>query len=56
MTYLDKYIEAKAVDAVNVAQAKQTGEEAAHQHAKRQVQTDGQALTDDATAGRTMTF
>lgn len=54
LTHLDKYIEAEVVDVVDAAQTKQTGEEATHQHAERQVQTDRQALADDATAGRTM--
>lgn len=49
-SHLDKYIEAQAVDVVEITQSKQAGEQAAGQHAHRQVQSNGQALPDDAAA------
>lgn len=49
-SHLDKYVEAQAVDVVDVAQSKQAGEQAAGQHAHRQVQPNRQALPDDAAA------
>lgn len=49
-SHLDKYIEAQAVDVVDVAQSEQAGEQAAGQHAHCQVQSDGKALPDDAAA------
>lgn len=33
MSHLDKYIEAQAVDVVDITQSKQAGEQAAGQHA-----------------------
>lgn len=38
------------MDVVDVAQSEQAGEQAAGQHAHRQVQSNGQPLTDDAAA------
>lgn len=38
------------MDVVDVAQAKQAGEQAATEHAHCQVESDGQALPDDAAA------
>ena len=49
VAHLDKYIEADTVYVIDVAQAKQTSEEAASQHAHCQVPTDGQAFTNDTT-------
>lgn len=49
-SHLDKYVEAQAVDVVDVTQSKQAGEQAAGQHAHCQVQPNGQALPDDAAA------
>ena len=48
--HLDRDVKGQAVDVVDVAQAEQAGEQPATQHAHRQVQPDGQALPDDATA------
>lgn len=50
LSHLDKYVEAQAVDVVDVTQSKQAGEQAAGQHACRQVQPNRQALPDDAAA------
>lgn len=49
-SHLDEYVEAQAVDVVDVTESKQAGEEATGQHACRQVQANGQALPDDAAA------
>ncbi len=49
-THLDKYIEAQAVDVVDITESKQAGEQTTGQHAHRQVQSNGQALPDDAAA------
>jgi len=48
-TNLNKYIEAKAVDVIDVSQSKQTGEKTTGQHAHSQVQTNGQTLSNDST-------
>ena len=50
MPHLDRDVKGQAVDVVDVAQTEQAGEQPATQHAHRQVQPDGQALPDDATA------
>lgn len=50
MSHLSKYIEAQVVDVVDVTQSKQAGKQAAGQHAHSQVQSNGQALPDDAAA------
>lgn len=47
-THLHKYVEAQAVDVVDVTQTEEAGEDAAAQHPRRQVQPDGQPLADDA--------
>lgn len=49
-SHLDEHVEAQIVDVVDVAQSEQAGEQAAGQHAHGEVQSDGQALPDDATA------
>lgn len=38
------------MDVVDVAQTKQTGEQATSEHSHRQVQADGQALANDSAA------
>lgn len=53
-SHLDEDVEAQTVDVVDVAQSKQAGEQAATEHAHGQVQSDGQALPDDAAAQRTV--
>lgn len=53
-SHLDEDVEAQTVDVVDVAQSKQAGEQAATEHAHGQVQSDGQALPNDAAAQRTV--
>lgn len=48
--HLDEDVKAQAMDVVDVAQAKQACEQAATEHAHCEVQSDGQALPDDAAA------
>lgn len=53
MPHLDEDVEAQAVDVVHIAQAKQAGKQTATEHAHCQVESDGQALPDDAAAMKT---
>ncbi len=48
-THLNKYIEAQAMDVIDVSQAKQTGEKTTGQHAHSQVQANGQTLSNYST-------
>lgn len=48
-SHLDKDVKAQVVNVVDVAQSKQTSEKAAGQHSHSEIQSNGQALSNDAT-------